>query len=62
VITQNIFTRWAVKLLILRNRLYIFEQTNTLMKEQYVGDHAVVFEMTHETQSRVKCARTRQNK
>lgn len=51
-----------MKFLILRNLLHIFEQTNTLMKEQNVGGHAAIFEMTHETQSRVKRARTRQNK
>lgn len=62
MITQNLFTRWAKKLLILHNLLYIFERTNTLIKEQYGGGHAALFEMTHETQSRVKCARTRQNK
>jgi len=62
MITQNLFIRRAVKMLILYNPLYIPERTNTLMTEQYGSSHAALFEMTHETQSKVKCARTKQNK
>lgn len=62
MITQNLFIRRAVKMLILHNLLYITERTNTLMTEQYGDGHAVLFEMTNETQSTVKCARTNQNK
>jgi hypothetical protein len=49
-------------MLILHNLLYVPKRTNALMTEQYGGGHAVLFEMTRETQSTLKCARTKQNK
>jgi len=32
------------------------------MTEQYGGGHAALFEMSHEMQTTVKCASTKQNK
>ena len=61
MITQNLFIRRAVKMLMLHNLLYNPERTNTLMKEKYGGGHATLFEMTHETQSRVTSPRAMQN-
>jgi hypothetical protein len=49
-------------MLILHNLSFIPERTNTLMTQQYGGGHAALFEMSHEKQSTLKCARTKQNK
>jgi len=51
MITQNLFMRRAVKMLILHNLLYIPEPANTLMTEKHGGSHAALFEMTHGKQS-----------